>query len=145
MEIYSIGFTKKSAAQFFGSIKKAGVKRLIDVRLNNSSQLAGFAKKDDLKFFLKEICDADYVHLPLLAPEQEMLDEYRKQKGSFDEYAKKFLQLIKKRKVESVLDKKLFDVRTVLLCSEDSPDHCHRSLVLDYLQEHWGNISIKHL
>ena len=78
MEIFTIGFTKSSAAEFFGRLRIAGIRKLMDVRLNNRSQLAGFAKRDDLAFFLREICQADYEHQPLLAPNQEMLDEYKK-------------------------------------------------------------------
>jgi uncharacterized protein (DUF488 family) len=81
MEIYSIGFTQKTAKQFFGLLKDHRISRLLDVRLNNVSQLSGFAKREDLKYFLREICDADYVHEPLLAPTQEMLDQYKKEKG----------------------------------------------------------------
>jgi uncharacterized protein (DUF488 family) len=94
MEIYTIGFTQKNAAQFFQSLKKAGVKRLIDVRLNNSSQLAAFTKKTDLEYFLREICGAEYLHLPILAPTQTMLDDYKKHKGSWNVYEERFLSLI---------------------------------------------------
>jgi uncharacterized protein (DUF488 family) len=142
VEVYTIGFTKKTAAQFFESIKRAGVKRLLDVRLNNSSQLAAFAKKDDLAYFLKVICDVEYVHLPLLAPSQAMLDEYKKMKGSWNIYAEKFLALMKERRIEETLDRGLFDVPCVLLCSEADAEHCHRRLVLDYLQEKWGDLKI---
>jgi uncharacterized protein (DUF488 family) len=145
MEVYTIGFTKKTAAQFFESLKNAGIKRLIDVRLNNSSQLAAFAKKDDLAYFLNAICAADYIHEPLLAPTQEMLDAYKKQKGSWPDYEKQFLKLLKKRHVERHLDRHLFDVRSVLLCSEPTAEHCHRRVVVDYLQSCWGNIKVTHL
>jgi uncharacterized protein (DUF488 family) len=148
MEIYSIGFTQKTAAQFFSLLKTHGIRRLLDVRLNNVSQLAGFAKRDDLKFFLQEICNADYIHDPNLAPTQEMLDRYKKEKTTpWSEYESAFLQLIADRKIESTLDPKLFDIPTVLLCSELLPDNCHRRLVLEYLQHHWPhqNITICHL
>lgn len=145
MDVYTIGFTKKSAETFFETIKKAGVKRLLDVRLNNSSQLAAFAKKDDLAYFLKEICGVEYVHVPLLAPTQEMLDEYKKGKGAWKEYEAKFNELIKERRIEEHLDRRMFDVPCVLLCSEATAEHCHRSLVLKYLQNCWGDINIKHL
>jgi uncharacterized protein (DUF488 family) len=114
----------------------------LDVRLNNSSQLAAFAKKDDLAYFLKVICDVEYVHLPLLAPSQDMLDEYKKLKGSWNIYAEKFLALIKDRRIEETLDRSLFDVPCVLLCSEATAEHCHRRLVLDYLQQKWGDLEI---
>lgn len=145
MEISTIGFTKKSASEFFGSLKEAGIKRLIDVRLNNVSQLAGFTKRDDLSFFLREICGIDYMHELLLAPEQDMLNEYRKRKGSWSTYESRFLNLMKARRIEDQLDRRLFDVPLVLLCSEPSPEHCHRRLVAEYLQSNWLDVSLRHL
>ena len=145
MEIYTIGFTKKTAAKFFGSLRQAGIKRLIDVRLNNSSQLAGFTKREDLPFFLLVICQAQYLHEPLLAPTQDILDAYKKRKGSWSDYEKRFLALMKERKVEERIDRKSFEIPTVLLCSEATAEHCHRRLVLEYLQEKWGDLKIKHL
>jgi uncharacterized protein (DUF488 family) len=145
LEIYTIGFTKKSGREFFGTLKDAGIKRLIDVRLNNSSQLAGFTKRDDIAYFLRAICDADYVHELLLAPEQELLDEYRKRKGSWEEYERLFLELMASRQVEQVLDRGLFDTPAVLLCSEATAEHCHRRLVAEYLHLQWVDITIRHL
>ena len=145
MEVYSIGFTKKTAEQFFGLLKNAGIRRLLDVRLNNTSQLAGFTKKDDLQFFLREICGAEYLHEPLLAPTQEILDAYKKRKGSWAEYETGFLMLMSERRVEQELDKSVFSVPTVLLCSEPAADHCHRRLVLEYLKDRWGDLTIEHL
>lgn len=145
MEIYSIGFTKSTATKFFGRLREAGIKRLLDVRLNNVSQLAGFAKRDDLAFFLKEICDVEYLHEPLLAPSQDMLDAYKKQKRSWQEYERRFLSLMSVRKIEEKIDRRMFNLPTVLLCSEHTAEHCHRRLVLEYLQEKWENIEIKHL
>lgn len=100
MEVFTIGFTKKSAEEFFGAIRAAGIRQLLDVRLNNSSQLAGFAKKDDLRFFLKELCGAEYVHEISLAPTQELLTDYRKKRVSWPEYEHRFLALLKDREVE---------------------------------------------
>jgi uncharacterized protein (DUF488 family) len=146
LEVYTIGFTKKTATEFFGALKRAGVKRLLDVRLNNSSQLAGFAKKDDLRFFLAEICDAEYIHEPLLAPTQDLLDDYKKRKGRWEDYESRFLHLMEERRVEDKIDPKLFEVPTVLLCSEATAEHCHRRLVLEYLRNKWGNnLVIVHL
>jgi uncharacterized protein (DUF488 family) len=145
MTIFTIGFTKRSAADFFETLRRAGVKRLLDVRLNNSSQLAGFTKASDLPFFLKEICDAEYQHEPLLAPTQELFDAYKKAKGSWEEYERKFLQLMIDRKIEVKLDRSRFATPTVLLCSESSAEHCHRRLVLEYLQEKWGGLTVVHL
>jgi uncharacterized protein (DUF488 family) len=142
MEIYTTGFTKKRAAQFFGSLRQANIQRLLDVRLNNSSQLAGFAKKEDLSFFLAEICHIEYQHEPLLAPTQDMLDAYKKQKGNWSDYEQRFLALMRDRRIEERINPKLFAIPTVLLCSELTAEHCHRRLVLEYLQEKWGNLEI---
>jgi len=145
MEIYSIGFTKKSAGEFFGALKAAGIERLLDVRLNNTSQLAGFAKQSDLKYFLQEICGAAYEREPLLAPTQEILDAFKKQKGNWETYTEAYLALIRSRRVESAISQERFNRRTVLLCSEASAEHCHRRLALEYLQQHWNNVVIRHL
>ena len=145
MEIYSIGFTQSTAADFFGRLKGADVKRLLDVRLNNVSQLAGFAKRDDLCFFLKELCGAEYVHEIRLAPSREMLDAYKKQKGSWQEYERLFLALMAFRKIEETMDRALFETPTVLLCSEHTAENCHRRLVLEYLRDKWGDVDIVHL
>jgi uncharacterized protein (DUF488 family) len=145
MEIYSIGFTQKSAREFFGTLKAHGIERLLDVRLNNTSQLAAFAKRADLAYFLEEICGAAYEHEPLLAPTQEMLDAFKKRKGSWEDYTRDYLALIRSRKVEWVLLKESFQKKTVLLCSEPTPEHCHRRLALEYLRDQWGGIGIIHL
>ncbi len=145
MEIYTIGFTKKTAAQFFGTLRQAGIKQLIDVRLNNSSQLAGFSKQADLQFFLRELCQADYRHEPLLAPRQDMLDVYKKRGGTWEVYEQLFRDLLKERSVEQQLDQSLFDIPSVLLCSEATAARCHRRLVAEYLAEHWNNVNIIHL
>jgi uncharacterized protein (DUF488 family) len=145
VEVYSIGFTKKTAEQFFGMLGKTGIRRLLDVRLTNASQLAGFTKREDLQYFLREICGAEYLHEPELAPTKEMLDAYKKQKGSWSEYERRFLTLMAERKVEQNLNPDIFSVPTALLCSEPKPDHCHRRLVLEYLQHKWSNLIIQHL
>jgi uncharacterized protein (DUF488 family) len=145
MEIYSIGFTQKSASEFFGALKANGIERLLDVRLNNTSQLAGFAKQSDLPYFLREICGIDYEHEPLLAPTQEILDDFKKRRGSWNVYTEAYLSLIGSRKVESALSQESFLKKTVLLCSEPTAEHCHRRLALKYLQRHWEGVIIRHL
>jgi uncharacterized protein (DUF488 family) len=145
MEIYTIGFTQTSAEHFFGRLAAAGIERLLDVRLNNSSQLAGFAKAQDLPFFLYELVHAQYQHEPLLAPTQDMLDEYKKRKGDWSAYEKGFLELMAERKVEMRLSATSFDIPTALLCSEATPEHCHRRLVCEYLAAHWPNVRAVHL
>lgn len=145
MEVHTIGFTKKSARQFFTALKNARIEQLIDVRLNNVSQLAGFTKKDDLAYFLQAICGATYVHEPLLAPTQELLDSYKKAGSSWADYEAKFLSLMEARKIEERIPRSLFSKRSVLLCSEPTPEQCHRRLVLEYLSEKWGPITVHDL
>lgn len=144
MRLCTVGFTKKSARRFFDLLKASGVKRVVDVRLNNVSQLAGFAKKEDLAYFLQEICGMGYVHLPVLAPTQEMLDEYKKQKGDWRAYEVRFLELMKERRIEDTVSRAVLE-DGCLLCSEDKPHHCHRRLVAEYLKQHWGDVDIAHL
>jgi uncharacterized protein (DUF488 family) len=145
VEIYTIGFTQKSAAQFFGLLKQHEIRRLVDVRLNNVSQLAGFSKRDDLAYFLRELVGAEYRHEPLLAPTQEMLDDLKKRRGSWADYEERFLALMGERQIEHELDPALFEERTVLLCSEPTPERCHRRLVVEYLDTSWGDVRAIHL
>lgn len=144
MKIFTIGFTKKSAESFFTKLKAAGVKRLVDIRLNNVSQLAGFTKKDDLRYFVKEICSIEYSHLPELAPTQDILNAYKKKRASWSDYEQKFLELMRSRRVEESVPREILE-GSCLLCSEEKPDHCHRRLVAEYLKEKWGNVEIKHI
>ena len=144
MIVYTIGFTQKSAEQFFKRLKQPGLVRLLDVRLNNVSQLAGFAKREDLKFFLREIVGIDYIHMTELAPTKEILDAYKKNKGEWATYKHNFLNLMKKRKISENVAKELVD-GSCLLCSEATPEHCHRQLVAEYLRSSWGDLEIKHL
>lgn len=145
MEIYTIGFTKRSAQEFFGALKDAGIRRLIDVRLKNDSQLAGFARKRELPFFLDRLVGADYVHEPMLAPTNEMLSEYRGKLIPWQEYESRFLELMRARQIEEHIRQDLFTVPTVLLCSEFGAERCHRRLVAEYLAEAWGDVRIRHL
>jgi uncharacterized protein (DUF488 family) len=144
MKLYTIGFTKKSAERFFGLLRKAGVTTLVDVRLNNISQLAGFAKRDDLKYFLSEICGVAYTHRLDLAPTQPMLDDYKKHGGNWTAYEDRFLELMKHRRIENTVPQELLD-NAVLLCSEDKAHHCHRRLVAEYLVQRWEDVTIEHL
>jgi uncharacterized protein (DUF488 family) len=145
VDVYTIGFTQKTAAEFFGLLRRAGVKRLLDVRLNNSSQLAGFSKREDLPFFLQELCGAEYIHEPLLAPTPELFDAYKKRKGSWSVYEEGFRALLAERQVEQHLDRGLLTGPTVLLCSEPTAERCHRRLALEYLAAAWGDITPVHL
>jgi uncharacterized protein (DUF488 family) len=125
-------------------LKDTGIERLLDVRLNNASRFSGFARRADLPFFLERLCGAEYVHEPRLAPTREILDAYRKG-GRWPDYERAFLELLRERRVEEALDRGLFAVPTVLLCSEANAEHCHRRLVLEYLDREWNGIRAVHL
>lgn len=144
MKVFTIGFTKKSAQQFFELLRKSGASRLLDVRLNNVSQLAGFTKRDDLRYFLREICRMDYHHRPELAPTQAILDGYKKQGEDWGTYERAFLALMRQRRVEEEVPRGLVD-GACLLCSEPTPEQCHRRLVAEYLRSAWGDLEIRHL
>jgi len=144
IQLFTIGFTQKSAEKFFETLIKSGVKTLIDTRLNNVSQLAGFAKKNDLQYFLKQIGGIDYVHILDLAPTKDILDEYKKNKGDWGVYEKKFLNLISERAIEKKVTPELIN-HGCLLCSEAKPHNCHRRLVAEYLSKKLESVNICHL
>jgi uncharacterized protein (DUF488 family) len=145
MNIYTIGFTQKSAEDFFTLIANSNIKRIVDVRINNTSQLSGFAKRDDLSFFLSRLTQAEYVHLPELAPTKELLATYQKKKLSWTQYEEEFLNLMAKRNIEKTIKINELD-EGCLLCSEHKPHQCHRRLVLEYLAKYSETkFQIKHL
>ena len=145
IDLATIGFTKTTAAGFFSRLKNAGVKTVIDVRLHNTSQLAGFAKADDLTYFLKEICGAQYIHQPLLAPTDDILKAFKRDKGDWNVYENSFMRLMEQREIENRLKPEMFQ-GGCLLCSEDKPHHCHRRLVCEYLNAKWdGALKVRHL
>ncbi len=144
MKLFTIGFTKKTARRFFELLRDSGARRIVDVRLNNVSQLAGFAKKDDLAYFASAICGMDYLHMPALAPTQAMLDRYKKDGGDWLAYEREFLDLMRERRIEDTVSKTVL-ADGCLLCSEDKPHHCHRRLVAEYLKERWVDVDIHHL
>ena len=145
MEIYTVGFAGKSAEVFFGLLKSNGIQQLVDIRLNNSSQLAGFTKADNLPFFLREICGAGYVHEIRLAPTEQLFTKLKKQKGSFTAFEKEYLRLLDERNIAQELPKAMFSPRSVLLCSEQEATHCHRRQAAEYLKKHWKDVTIVHL
>jgi uncharacterized protein (DUF488 family) len=142
--IFTIGFAGKSAREFFTKLKESGVKTVIDIRLNNVSQLAGFTKEQDLPYFLQEIVGIKYVHKPELAPTKDILTAYKKKEINWLEYEKRFHQLLSERRIENVITPQDAD-KSCLLCSEPKPDKCHRRLTAEYLRELWGNVKIVHL
>lgn len=143
MKLFTIGFTKTSAEHFFDRLERAGATGIVDVRLNNRSQLAGFAKRGDLAYFARALCGMGYAHRPELAPTQDMIDAYRKRKGPWDDFERDFLKLMAERRIEDI-DRASLD-GGCLLCSEDKPHHCHRRLVAEYLRDRWGDLDIVHL
>jgi uncharacterized protein (DUF488 family) len=144
IQLFTIGFAETNAEHFFSLLRKSGVRQVIDVRLNNTSQLAGFSKKEDLRFFLREMGGIGYTHIPELAPTQDILDAFKKHKGSWEVYAQEFNALMAKRGIEKVVPRDEANLGC-LLCSEKKPHHCHRRLVAEYLQKHWGDVSMTHL
>ena len=145
MRVKTIGFTQKSAERFFTLLKAAEIKTVLDVRLNNTSQLAGFSKKPDLEFFLSKLLDINYIDLRELTPERDHLKRYQSGDLSWDDYASAYIEVLAKRRVESNLDITIFD-GVCLLCSEHTPDRCHRRLALEYLNSRWSNrLTIQHL
>jgi uncharacterized protein (DUF488 family) len=147
VDIFTIGFTKSSAEYFFQRLTSNDVDRLLDVRLNNRSQLAGFAKRDDLAYFLGVLGKIRYQHEPLLAPTQDILELYKRRgEMTWESYESRFLDLMRERSIEERLNPTDFKKdRTVLLCSEATSDHCHRRLVAEYLADHWPEVRITHL
>ena len=143
--VTTIGFTKTTAEGFFKRLGDAGVMKVVDVRLHNTSQLAGFAKADDLAYLLKTISGIQYVHQPLLAPTDLMLNSFKKENGDWGVYQGRFLGLMAERQIEHRFKPEMFE-GTCLLCSEAAPHHCHRRLVCEYLNEKWGKVlTVKHL
>ena len=144
VELFTIGFAGKSAEEFFTSLVKNGVRKVIDVRLNNVSQLAGFTKKNDLQYFLKVIAAIEYEHVPLLAATKELMEGFRSGKISWEEYEAAYLDLLEERQVLTKLKPEDFD-RACLLCSEEKPDHCHRRLAAEWLKGKWGGMEVRHI
>ena len=142
--LFTIGFAGKSAKDFFEKLRHAGVRRLVDTRLNNVSQLAGFTKKRDLEYFLHAIADIEYIHDTQLAPTKDILDGYKKKRIDWDQYELCFRQLMEHRQPDKRLSPDDLD-HACLLCSEPTPEHCHRRLVAEYLRTHWESVDIQHL
>jgi uncharacterized protein (DUF488 family) len=144
IKLYTIGFTNKSAQTFFELLRKNEVKTLTDTRINNVSQLSGFAKGNDLAFFAKEIGNMNYTHDIDLAPTKELLANYRDKTITWQEYEIEYLNLLDIRKIGEKIDlEKLHE--NCFLCSEHTPEKCHRRLLAEYLQHKYNSIEINHL
>jgi len=146
MEVFTLGLSGRSAESFFGALREADVKRVLDVRLHNSSNLAGFGKAAHLPYFLRELCGAEYEHEPILAPTPELFDGLKKSRTlSWDAYERGIRELMAERRIEEVLDPGAFAVRTALLCACADPERCHRRIVLEHLDAAWGGLEVTHL
>jgi uncharacterized protein (DUF488 family) len=146
MEILSIGLSGRSAESFFGALRDAEVKRVLDVRLHNTSNLAGYGKAAHLPYFVRELCGAEYEHEPLLAPSPQLFDALKKSRTlSWQDYEGGIRDLMATRRIEERLDPGAFAVRTALLCACADAEHCHRRIVLEYLEAAWGSLEITHL
>ncbi|WP_047150828.1 DUF488 domain-containing protein [Aneurinibacillus tyrosinisolvens] len=144
-QIYTLGFSKKSLRQFVDFLQEGNINRLIDTRLNNTSQLSGFSKKGDLEYIM-ELVNIDYRHDVSLAPTEEILTSYKKKAITWGEYEKHYIELLYKRKIETRIPEILEDKRVCFLCSEDKPHHCHRRLLAEYIQNHIDKkVDIVHL
>jgi uncharacterized protein (DUF488 family) len=144
IKLFTIGFTRKSASSFFEALKNTGIRKVIDTRLNNTSQLSGFAKQNDLKYFLSQIGDIEYSHELSLAPTQEILDAYKKKQMSWEDYSNKYINIIRNRQVEHIISQESLQ-DACFLCSEDKPHFCHRRLAAEYFQQHFSSIKVIHL
>jgi len=145
LKLYTIGFTKKTAKQFFDLLKLNGIECLVDIRLHPDGQLAGFTKKEDLRYFLKELIGCDYRHIERLAPADEILKAYRSD-NNWNKYQSSFLALLQERGIPQTLDRSLFEEKVCcLLCSEPTPEKCHRRLVAELLAKDWKDVTIVHL
>jgi len=144
MTLYTIGSGKKSAREFFTLLQQNGVRRLIDIRLNNTSQLAGFTKKVDLEYFLKAIADIDYIHMPEFAPTEKLLEGYKSKKISWLEYEDEYFRILEVRQTLDKLSYNFFE-SSCLLCSEPTAKQCHRRLLAEYLKERIADLKVIHL
>jgi len=140
--LFTIGFAHKSARQFFDLLAKHHIKKIVDIRLSNNNQLAGYTKKEDLRHFLKEIANIEYVYMPELAPTEELMKAKREKTISMNDFEKKFLKLLKKREIEKIVKEEDLNM-SCLLCSEASAGECHRSVVTKYLLKRFNMLIIE--
>jgi uncharacterized protein (DUF488 family) len=144
LKVFTIGYGSKNAREFFTILKQAGIRKVIDVRLYNTSQLAGFTKKQDIEYFLQTIVGASYIHLPIMAPTKQLLNDYKKGLISWQQYETQFKSIIAQRQIDKHIIPQDMDM-ACFLCNEATADNCHRRLVAEYLAGLWPNISIIHL
>lgn len=144
-KIYTIGFTGKTAREFFDLLNSTDAKYLADTRLNNNSQLAGFTKKGNIEYFVQKLTNMEYVELPLLAPEKEMFQQYRKD-NDWNLYESRYTELLEQRSASQSIEPALLDDGVILLCSERTPEKCHRRLAAEYMKANgFPQVEILHL
>jgi len=143
-KVFTIGYAGKDAHQFFSILKQAGIRKVIDVRLYNTSQLAGFTKKQDMEYFLQAIVGSEYIHMPIMAPTKQLLNDYKKGLIGWPQHETQFKSIIAQRQIDKHIIPQDMDM-ICFLCSEATADNCHRRLVAEYLAGLWPNISIIHL
>jgi len=144
IKVFTIGYAGKNAREFFAILKQSGIRKVIDVRLYNTSQLAGFTKRQDIEYFLQTIVNAKYIHLPIMAPTKQLLNDYKKRLINWQQYETQFKEVITQRQIEKHLVPQDIDM-SCFLCSEAKANNCHRRLVAEYLAKVWQNVSIHHL
>jgi len=144
MKIYTMGASKKSIKEFISTLRKPGLVRLLDIRLKNDSPLLGFTRKRDLPYLLERILGLEYHHLRILAPTEEILYKYRNKRIDWEAYERQFLAILAEREVERQIDRNLVD-GGCFLCTEPTPNHCHRRLVAEHFHDCWGDLEIEHL
>jgi len=145
MKLFTIGVNEKSAEEFFSLLKKAGVQKVLDIRLNNKSQLQGFSKGRDLKYFCEQCHGIKYEHVPMLAPSKELLKSFRANRD-WRAYERAFGKILRSRPAREIFDKAAGGLESVcLLCTEVSPKQCHRRLAAEYLSKKLGGVEIVHL
>lgn len=147
MKLYTIGFTKKDARTFFELLRSHGVKKVLDIRLNNVSQLAGFAKGHDLQYFLDSILGVGYAHDTRFAPTKDLLDRYKQNKVNWSAYETEFNNLLGKRNcIDVIRGEYAGDLDGLcLLCSEEKASNCHRRLVAEYIQREIEGVDLIHI
>jgi len=147
-ELYTIGFTQKTAKKFFSLLKDNEIDAVVDIRLNNTSQLAGFSKYPDIGYFLNDLLNIKYIHDPEFSPTANILKGFKEKKISWNEYTKRFNELMAQRNIEQYIQEKYNDCKITkycLLCSENEPEQCHRSLVSDYFCEIYKQLEVINL
>lgn len=146
INLYTIGFTKKTAEKFFNLLIDNNVEKVLDIRLNNTSQLSAFAKYPDIEYFLKEIAGIGYIHDKNFAPDKNTLISYKKGEITWEDYIEEFEASMQERDIEEYIAEKYSNINNYcLLCSEATPVNCHRSLLAQIFKRNIGKIEIKEL